>query len=103
MTTEQGKTLKTIRTYRISEVAPYINWFYFFHAWGMPAHMVSLTRIHDCEGCTAAWIKSLPREDQDKGKGICGGYRKRSCRALCKETGVSRIYLRTRYRMAEGI
>ncbi len=68
MTTEQGKTLKTIRTYRISEVAPYINWFYFFHAWGMPAHMVSLTRIHDCEGCTTAWVRSLPPEDQDKGK-----------------------------------
>ena len=23
-------------TYRIHEVAPYINWIYFFHAWGFP-------------------------------------------------------------------
>ena len=54
--------------YNISMVAPYINWFYFFHAWGLPASMVSLTRVHDCEGCTAAWVKSLPTDEQDKGQ-----------------------------------
>ena len=59
---------RTIKAYRISDVAPYINWFYFFHAWGLPASMVALTRVHDCEGCTAAWVKSLPEGEQEKGK-----------------------------------
>ena len=59
---------RTKKSYRISEVAPYINWFYFFHTWGLPASMVSLTRVHDCEGCTAAWVKSLPDCEQEKGK-----------------------------------
>ena len=68
MTDNLSKEQKTIRTYRISDVAPYINWFYFFHTWGLPASMVSLTRVHDCEGCTTAWVKSLPDEMQDQGK-----------------------------------
>ena len=69
MTGHQGfEQKKTKKTYRISEVAPYINWFYFFHTWGLPASMVSLTRVHDCEGCTAAWVKSLPEDEQVKGK-----------------------------------
>lgn len=68
MTNNLTKEQKTIRTYRISDVAPYINWFYFFHSWGLPASMVSLTRVHDCEGCTAAWVKSLPDEMQEQGK-----------------------------------
>lgn len=68
MTTDHGNEEKTKRAYRISDVAPYINWFYFFHAWGLPASMVALTRVHDCEGCMAAWIKSLPSSEQEKGK-----------------------------------
>ena len=69
MTGNQGfEQKKTKKTYRISEVAPYINWFYFFHTWGLPASMVSLTKVHDCEGCTAAWVKSLPEDEQAKGK-----------------------------------
>ncbi len=69
MTGNQGfEQKKTKKTYRISEVAPYINWFYFFHTWGLPASMVSLTKVHDCEGCTAAWVKSLPEDEQTKGK-----------------------------------
>ena len=29
-------------TYRIHEVAPYINWIYFFHAWGFPPRFAAI-------------------------------------------------------------
>lgn len=68
MSSEGSIDIRTCKSYRISDVAPYINWFYFFHAWGMPASLSAVTRVHNCEGCTAAWISSLPLEMQDKGR-----------------------------------
>lgn len=35
MTDKKEKTLRKVLAYDISEVAPYINWLYFFHAWGL--------------------------------------------------------------------
>lgn len=31
--THEDSTVRVVRTYRVCEVAPYINWIYFYHAW----------------------------------------------------------------------
>ena len=33
--------------YTLPEVVPYINWLYFFHAWGFPARFAAIAQIHD--------------------------------------------------------
>ncbi len=54
--------------YHIHEVMPYINWLYFFHAWGFPARFSSITHIHGCDSCRASWLASFPSEDQARAK-----------------------------------
>ncbi len=43
-------------SYRIHEVTPYINWIYFFHAWGFQPRFAAIANIHGCEflPCTLA-------------------------------------------------
>ncbi len=47
-------------TYSIHDVAPYINWSYFFHAWGFPAQMTEVSRLHGCDACRAGWLAGFP-------------------------------------------
>ncbi len=51
-------------TYRIHEVAPYINWIYFFHAWGFPPRFAAISRIHGCDACRAGWLAEIPEEER---------------------------------------
>ena len=53
-------------TYTVRDVAPYINWIYYFHAWGIEPRFATATDIHDCPSCRAAWIVSFPTEEQSK-------------------------------------
>ena len=50
---------QTLR-YKIHEVAPYINWLYFFHAWGFPSRFAAIAKIHGCDSCRASWLASFP-------------------------------------------
>ena len=52
--------------YHIHEVSNYINWLYFFHAWGFPARYASITRIHGCDSCRASWLTTFPEEERAK-------------------------------------
>lgn len=53
-----------IQEYSISELVPYINWIYFFHAWGMPPRFASVAQVHDCPGCRSAWQAQFADADQ---------------------------------------
>lgn len=57
--------IKTL-TYRIHEVVPYINWIYFFHAWGFPSRYADVTQNYDCEVCRHTWVSSLPENERPK-------------------------------------
>ena len=52
--------------YPLREVWPYINWMYFFHAWGFPARFASIVHLHDCPSCRAQWLASFPQTERDK-------------------------------------
>ena len=55
-------------TYAVREVAPYINWIYYFHAWGMEPRFASVENIHNCPSCRASWISSFPADEQAKAR-----------------------------------
>lgn len=46
----------------IHEVAPYINWIYFFHAWGFEPCYATIAHIHDCDYSRKEWIDSFKQE-----------------------------------------
>lgn len=58
--------MNTILSYRIHEVSPYINWIYFFHAWGFPPRFAAIANIHGCDVCRASWLTTFAVEERSK-------------------------------------
>ncbi len=56
----------TVKEYDIHELADYINWIYFFHAWGFQPKYSSIADIHGCDGCRAMWLISFKEEERPK-------------------------------------
>lgn len=52
--------------YRIHDVAPYINWIYFFHAWGFQPRFAAVADIHGCDACRASWLAAFPEDERCK-------------------------------------
>jgi len=55
-----------IRHYRIHEVSEYINWIYFFHAWGFQPRYTTIANIHGCDACRALWLANFPEKERAK-------------------------------------
>ncbi|MBP3228509.1 MAG: 5-methyltetrahydrofolate--homocysteine methyltransferase [Bacteroidaceae bacterium] len=54
--------------YRPSELAAYISWPYFFHAWQLQARFAAVASVHACTACRAAWVESFPAADRDQAR-----------------------------------
>lgn len=52
--------------YSLHQVADYIHWLYFFHAWGFPAHYGSIARVHGCQACRQAWLQNFPADERNR-------------------------------------
>ena len=52
--------------YKIHEISEYINWIYFFHAWGFQPRFAAIADIHGCDSCRASWLAGFPEEDRAK-------------------------------------
>lgn len=50
---------RNILTYRISDIVGYVDWGYFFHAWGLPFHFSSIAAVHECEACREVWVNGF--------------------------------------------
>lgn len=55
-----------ILSYPVHDVSPYINWIYFFHAWGFQPRFAAIADIHGCDACRAAWLAAFPEEERAK-------------------------------------
>lgn len=55
-----------IITYTIHEVASFINWVYFFHAWGFQPRFAAIADIHGCDVCRASWLTTFEETDRPK-------------------------------------
>lgn len=53
-------------TYDIHDLAEYINWVYFFFAWGFQPRFASIADIHGCDACRAGWLASFPENERSK-------------------------------------
>ncbi len=60
------KTDITTVRYDIHDLAEYINWIYFFHAWGFQPRFATIADIHGCDACRAGWLASFPETDRAK-------------------------------------
>ena len=52
--------------YHIHEVSEYINWIYFFHAWGFQPRYAAIANIHGCDACRALWLANFPETERAK-------------------------------------
>lgn len=55
-----------IISYPVNEIAPYINWIYFFHAWGFEPKYAAIANIHGCDACRAMWLASFAEAERNK-------------------------------------
>lgn len=56
--------MKRTIEYAVGELTPYINWVYFFHAWGMAPKFAAVSALHDCRACRAAWVQHFPENER---------------------------------------
>ena len=52
--------------YTIHEAASYVNWLYFFHAWGFPARYSSIAKVHGCVACRQNWLQAFPEDERGR-------------------------------------
>ena len=64
MEQEVGTDGSLVVSYGVGELAPYINWIYYLHAWGIKPRFAGAAFVHDCPACRTAWVKSFPAADQ---------------------------------------
>lgn len=53
--------------YQLHELTPYVNWVFFYFAWGIKAKYAACTNIveqHDCPACREQWISSFSTEEE---------------------------------------
>lgn len=55
-----------VLSYSISDAAPYINWIYFFHAWGFQPKFATIANLHGCDFCRTLWLSRFPEADRAK-------------------------------------
>ena len=53
-------------SFAIHDLTPYINWIYFFHAWGFQPRYAAIANIHGCDSCRAIWLTTFPEEERSK-------------------------------------
>lgn len=65
MTSDKVMEVKLL-SYQVHEISPYINWIYFFHAWGFQPRFAAIANIHGCDACRALWLASFPEGERGK-------------------------------------
>lgn len=50
----------------VGQIAPYIDWKFFFHSWNLSARYASIQNIDDCPSCRATWLNSFAEEEREK-------------------------------------
>lgn len=56
--------MKHLFRYSLDSLRPYVNWVYFFHAWGMPPRFATVAATHDCPACRAAWLGQFDGQER---------------------------------------
>lgn len=52
--------------FKVHEVTDYINWLYFFHAWGFPSRYSSIASVHGCVACRQNWLTTFPSDERER-------------------------------------
>lgn len=60
------RTQSTVVTYEIHDLIDYINWIYFFHAWGFQPRFAAIGDVHGCDACLNGWVASFSEEERGK-------------------------------------
>lgn len=88
------------RHYPVHEVRPYINWLYFFHAWGFPVRFSAISQIHACPSCRQAWVNGFTSEERSRAIEAMKLYDD-ACRML-DSWGSGPLYTHSRVRLLEA-
>ncbi len=61
---------KVLNPIKIDDIAPYINWKFFLHAWNLSAKFASVTNISMCGHCKAQWFAAFKEGEREREKAM---------------------------------
>ena len=85
------QTAITVVHYEIHHIAAYINWIYFFHAWGFSPKYAAVSNIHNCEACRMSWLLGFSETERPKAKEAMQLY-KEATRLLNELDGAYKVH-----------
>lgn len=50
----------------VSEIVPFIDWKFFFHAWNLSAKFASVKNVDSCGNCRTQWLATFRDDERDK-------------------------------------
>ncbi len=53
-------------SYSVSDIKDYINWVYFFHAWGFGMKYSRIALVHGCDACRRSWVDSFNASERPR-------------------------------------
>ena len=53
-------------SYSVSDIKDYINWAYFFHAWGFGFKYSQIAQVHGCDACRRSWVESFDAAERSR-------------------------------------
>lgn len=62
------KGRQVLEAISIEEIIPYIDWKFYFHAWGLSARFHTIHGVDDCISCQTTWLNSFPESEREKAK-----------------------------------
>lgn len=65
----------TILSVTLTEISPFINWTYFFHAWNIVGKYDGLTTLCSCEACQQAWLNNFSHSEQGRAREVLRLYK----------------------------
>ena len=63
-------------SFSVHDLSPYINWIYFFHAWGFQPRYAAIANIHGCDSCRASWLTPFRKKNGAKLPKPCNSIKK---------------------------
>ena len=50
----------------VSEIVPFIDWKFFFHAWNLSAKFATVKNVDSCGNCRSQWLATFRDDERDK-------------------------------------
>lgn len=93
LSTDDPEPMVRTVSYSPYELLPYVNWLYFFHAWGLPPRFSSIAGVHGCVACRKSWVARFEAGERGQAEAAVELYED-ACRQLAEWETEHKVHAR---------